>query len=153
MTPEMPATGRGRRGAGAGLLGLVALFLLMDGGGKVLRLAPFVEGTVELGFEAHQVPWIGGLLLVLLLLYLVPRTSTFGAVPLTGYLGGAVAIQVQQGNPLLSHTLFPIYVGVAAWGGLALRDPSLLPRLFGRIPTRPGFPATPASGDAPTQDP
>jgi hypothetical protein len=26
------------------------------------------------------------------------------------------------GNPLLSHTLFPIYVAALIWGGLWLRD-------------------------------
>jgi hypothetical protein len=26
------------------------------------------------------------------------------------------------GDPILSHTLFPIYFGVLVWGGLYLRD-------------------------------
>jgi hypothetical protein len=33
-------------------------------------------------------------------------------------------------NPLLTHTLFPIYFGVMLWGSLYLRDPrvrALLP--------------------------
>jgi DoxX-like protein len=50
-------------------------------------------------------------------------------VLLTGYLGGAVATHVRVGNPLLTHTLFPIYVGVFIWGGLLLRD-ARLQRLF-----------------------
>jgi len=42
-----------------------------------------------------------------------------------GYLGGAVASQLRVGAPLLSHTLFPIYVAALLWGGLYLREPRL----------------------------
>jgi hypothetical protein len=45
-----------------------------------------------------------------------------GAVFLTGLLGGAVATHLRIDNPLLSHTLFPLYVGCLMWGGLWLRD-------------------------------
>jgi hypothetical protein len=51
---------------------------------------------------------------------------------LTGYLGGAVATQVRVGNPLFSHVLFPVYVGVMIWGGLFLREN----RLRALIPLR-----------------
>lgn len=55
-------------------------------------------------------------------LYVVPRTAPLGAVLLTGYLGGAVFVHMRVGDPLFSHTLFPIYVGAMIWGGLFLRD-------------------------------
>jgi hypothetical protein len=32
---------------------------------------------------------------------------------------------VRVGNPLVSHTLFPIYVALMAWGGLYLRETRL----------------------------
>jgi hypothetical protein len=48
-----------------------------------------------------------------------------GAVLLTGYLGGAVATHARVEDPLLSHTLFPIYFGCFIWGGLLLRDSRL----------------------------
>jgi hypothetical protein len=57
--------------------------------------------------------------------YLVPRTSLVGAVLWTGYLGGAIATHVRVGSPLLTHTLFPIYVAALVWGGLWLRDSRL----------------------------
>jgi hypothetical protein len=40
----------------------------------------------------------------------------------TGYLGGAIATHLRVDSPLLSHTLFPIYVAALVWGGLYLRD-------------------------------
>ena len=48
-----------------------------------------------------------------------------GAILLTGYLGGAVATHLRVGNPVFSHTLFGVYIGVMAWAGLWLRDPRL----------------------------
>jgi ABC-type transport system involved in cytochrome c biogenesis permease component len=48
---------------------------------------------------------------------------------LTGYLGGAVAVHVRVGDPLFSHVLFPLYVGVMLWTGLMLRD-ARVRRLF-----------------------
>lgn len=44
-----------------------------------------------------------------------------GAILLTGFLGGAVVTHVRVGDPLLSHALFPVYVGALVWGGLLLR--------------------------------
>ena len=71
----------------------------------------------------------GLLLLGSTLLYLVPRSAALGAVLLTGYLGGAVATHLRVGDPLWSHTVFPVYVGVLIWAGLVLRRPSLAPLL------------------------
>ncbi|HLM41752.1 MAG TPA: DoxX family protein, partial [Microvirga sp.] len=43
----------------------------------------------------------------------------------TAYLGGAVATHVRIGSPLFSHVLFGVYVGIATWAGLWLREPRL----------------------------
>ena len=104
---------------------LAALFLTFDTVLKLLRLAPAVEGTVALGYPEHTVVLIGAIELACLGLYLVPQTAVLGAVVITGYLGGAVATHVRIGNPLLTHTLFPIYVAAMLWGGLYLREPRM----------------------------
>jgi DoxX-like family len=114
-----------RRIAGYVLTAFVALFLTFDTVLKVLKLAPAVQGTTELGYPVGTVLWIGMIELVCLALYLVPRTSVLGALLLTGYLGGAIATHVRVGSPLVSHTLFPIYVALMVWGGLYLREPRL----------------------------
>jgi hypothetical protein len=111
--------------AGSVLTTLVALFLTFDTVIKVLTLAPAVEGTTALGYPADRVFPIGVIELVCLALYLVPRNSVLGAILLTGYLGGAIATHVRIGSPLMSHTLFPIYVAALVWGGLYLREPRL----------------------------
>jgi len=102
--------------------GFVGLFLLFDGGGRLIGFAPYVEGTVEFGFPAAYAAPIGLTLIVATLLFLIPRTSVFGAILLTGYLGGAAAVHVQRGDPWF---LFAVLFGVLAWVGLYLRTPRL----------------------------
>jgi hypothetical protein len=104
---------------------VAALFLTFDTVLKMLRLDPAVEGTTSLGYPVDSVLWIGGIELVCLILYLVPRTAFLGAVLMTGYLGGAVATHVRISSPLLTHTVFPVYVAVFLWAGLYLREPRL----------------------------
>jgi hypothetical protein len=117
-TPVHTSAG-GRVWTGRFISGLVALFLLMDGGLRMIGFAPYVEGTVQVGFAAHLAPWIGLALFASTTLYLIPRTAVLGAILVTGYLGGAVATQVRLQDPWF---LFPVLFGVLAWGGLYLRD-------------------------------
>jgi DoxX-like family len=121
---NVPSSKVSRR-AGAIMTGIATLFLLVDSVGKLIPIPPAVEFTVRLGYPESAVRLIGMILLVCLILYVVPRTSVLGAVLLTGYLGGAVASQLRLESPLLSTTLFPIYVGVLVWGGLMLREDRL----------------------------
>jgi hypothetical protein len=107
-------------------------FLLFDAGGKLMRVGSVIEWTVALGYPTSAVVPIGVLLLVGVVLYSIPPTSLFGAIYLAAYLGGAVASHYRLGNPLATHVLFPVFVAVFVWGGLALRDPRLLALLIGR---------------------
>ncbi len=113
---------RARR-AGRVLTGIAVLFLTFDVAIKLVGAKAAVDGTVQLGYAPHHVLTIGLIGLVCLVLYVIPRTAPIGAILWTGYLGGAIATQLRVDNPLLSHTLFPIYVAALIWGGLYLRDP------------------------------
>jgi hypothetical protein len=124
LTRSLPRTTTAGKARWAGLpiSGLAVLFLVFDSVIKVLKLGPAMEGTTQLGYPASAVALIGVIELVCLAVYLIPRSAIAGAVLLTGYLGGAIASQIRAGNPLFSHTLFPIYVAALIWGGLFLRD-------------------------------
>ena len=113
-----------RRGVWAGriLSGIAVLFLAMDAAVKVIPIPAALEGSSNLGWDPSLVSTLGVIQLACLAVYLVPRTAPLGAVLWTGYLGGAIATHVRVFNPLLSHTLFPIYVAALLWGGLYLRD-------------------------------
>jgi DoxX-like protein len=105
--------------------GVIVLFMLFDGIIKLIRPAPVVESFAQLGYPLSVAIGIGIAALASTVLYAIPRTSVFGAILLTGYLGGAVATHVRVGNPLFSHVLFPVYMGVLIWGGIYLRNERL----------------------------
>ena len=107
--------------AGRILSGLTVLFLLVDGIGKLVKPAQVIEATTALGWSEGSLLTLGVLVLSATVLYLIPRTAILGAVLLTGFLAGAVASQLRIGNPLFSHTLFPVYIGIMLWLGLWLR--------------------------------
>ncbi len=107
---------------GRTLTTIAVVFLIMDATIKVLKLPVAVDSTVQVGYSAAVVLPIGLLEIALLVLYLIPRVAPLGAVLWTGYLGGAVATHLRLGDPLLTHVLFPTYVGAMLWTGLWLRD-------------------------------
>jgi hypothetical protein len=115
------------------LSSLAILFLVMDSTMKLLALNVVLESGAALGFTGVDTARGLGIVLILCtILYAVPRTTVLGAILLTGFLGGAVATHVRVGNPLFSHVLFGIYLGVIVWAGIYLRDA----RLRSLIPMR-----------------
>lgn len=117
-----PAPSRGMLWTGRVLSGLAVLFLTFDASIKLLRLPMAVQGTIDIGYSPGVIFPLGVILSASLILYLIPRTAALGALFLTGYLGGAVAVHIRLDHPLFSHTLFPIYFAVMLWAGLCLRD-------------------------------
>jgi hypothetical protein len=107
---------------------LTVLFLIMDIVFKFIRPIPpqVLESIAKLGLQPGLLTGIGILLLLCTVLYVIPATSVLGAVLLTGYLGGAVSLQMRVGNPLFGYVLFPVYMGVLMWAGLCLRETRLL---------------------------
>lgn len=118
--------------AGIIVSAIPVLFLLMDAVGKLFKPQMVIDGTLELGYQESVVIPLGIILLISTLLYAFPKTSVLGAILLTGYLGGAVATHVRVSNPLFTHQLFPVYLGILIWLGLFLRDT----RLRSLIPIR-----------------
>ena len=114
--------------AGRIISALVGVFMLVDGGAKVVKLAPYVEGTTRVGYPASLVVPLGIVALVCTVVYLIPRTSILGAILLTAYFGGATATHVRMGEPFY----FPVVFGVLVWLALYLREA----RLRALIPLR-----------------
>jgi hypothetical protein len=106
--------------------GLSIAFLLMDASMKLLALPVVLQAQEELGFHGEGTArLLGAILLGCTLLYAAPPTAVLGAIMLTGYLGGAVAVKLRIGDPLITHVLFAVYIGAFVWGGLYLRDQRL----------------------------
>jgi len=112
--------------------GLVIAFMLLDGAMKLVPLEVVVTTSEQMGIPGDLARPLGLIGLVCTMLYAFPRTSVLGAIFLTGYLGGAIASHVRLNDPLFTHTLFGLYLGLLAWGGLYLRDA----RLRALIPLR-----------------
>ena len=110
---------------GWGLTGLVALFLAMDGTMKLMDAPQVRTATMQLGWPLQLDRTLGVIDLACMALYAFPRTAVLGAILTTGLCGGAIAAHLRLGDPLFSHVLFGVYVGVMAWGGLWLRDAKL----------------------------
>ena len=111
--------------AGRIISGLVVVFLLFDGAIKLVPLDVVITTSQELGIPPQLARTLGVLTLICTLLYAFPRTAVLGAILLTGYIGGAIYVHVRAGSPMLSHTLFGVYLALLAWGGLWLRDARL----------------------------
>jgi DoxX-like protein len=106
------------------LSGLAIAFFIVDGVMKLIAPQVVVDATSQIGWpaDAGTLAVLGITLLVCTALYAFPRTAVLGAILLTGYLGGAVAAHARLGDPLLTHDLFGVYLGLFVWGGLWFRD-------------------------------
>ncbi len=109
--------------AGWVLSGLIALFMLgASVAPKLLQLEVALAPMEVVGWPQKYLLLIGLIELGCVVLFLIPRTALLGAVLFTGLLGAALAANLRVDNPLFSHTLFSVYLGVAVWVALWLRD-------------------------------
>lgn len=108
---------------------LIVLFLTFDGILKLTDPPGCKETMKQLGFSPALDRPLGFLTLTIAILCALPSTALSGAVLLTAYLGGAIASHLRVGDPVFTHLLFGVYIGILAWGGLWLRD-SRLRRVF-----------------------
>ncbi|HEV2215014.1 MAG TPA: DoxX family protein [Terracidiphilus sp.] len=116
--------GRGRMWTGRVLTTLTVLFLLFDAWGKLMKPPQVAQAFVQMGMPIGMSVPLGVILVVCAVLYAYPKTEVMGALVLTGYLGGAVALQWRIGNPVF-ETIFPVLFAVLMWAGLFLRERGL----------------------------
>jgi hypothetical protein len=113
-------------------IGLGLAFMSFDCVGKLLQLASVMESSAKAGFNPNLIFPLGVIELLCIVPYVFTRTRALGAVLLSGYFGGAVATHLHMGHPLLSHTLFPLYIAPLFWLGALITVPNLGQILFGR---------------------
>ncbi|RWY49397.1 DoxX family protein [Mucilaginibacter gilvus] len=119
---ETKSTSKAATIAGWIISGLIILFYLFDAIGKIVKEKHSVDGSVALGWPIEHIPTIGFILLACTILYAIPRTSVLGAVLITGYLGGAMAVMMRTpGQPYL----FPLLFGALTWAGIYFRNKKL----------------------------
>jgi hypothetical protein len=106
------------------LSGMAIAFLVLDGVMKLVQPQVVIDATREIDWPVDPMTLaaLGLILLAATALYAFPRTAVLGAILLTGYLGGAVASHARHADPLVTHDLFGVYLGLFVWGGLWFRD-------------------------------
>ena len=85
-----------------------------------------VEMWTQFGYSDALLATIATVEILCVVFYLIPRTVVFGAILITGFMGGAVATHLRIGQPIT----VPLVLGICAWAGLYLRDR----RLRGMLP-------------------
>jgi DoxX-like family len=120
------------RWAGRILSGFVIFLLVMGALMKLIPIPPVIETMNNLGFvnSPSLARGLGMVLLICTTLYTVPRTSLLGAILLTAYFGGVIAIQLRVSHSLFSHILFGGYINALIWTALLLRNRQLRKFIF-----------------------
>jgi hypothetical protein len=112
------------------LTALVTLVMIADAAVNLFYPSLVQAEMAATGFAEGQAHLIGTIALVCAALYAIPRTSVFGAILLTGFLGGAICTHFRVGEIATAPQLVSLLLGAGAWGALYLRDPrvrTLLP--------------------------
>ena len=118
---DTPNESKGMLWTGRIISGLVVVFMALDGIMKLVQPPAVTEPSAKLGMTGSTLTALGITLLVSTALYAIKRTSVLGAILLTGYLGGAVAVNVAFHQPVF-NICFSVFFGVITWGGIFLRD-------------------------------
>ncbi|MGB3830159.1 MAG: DoxX family protein [Ornithinimicrobium sp.] len=97
------------------------MFLTFDSITHLVREQHVVDFNDQIGAPGWSPVVCGTVLAACLSTFHVPRTRVVGAIFLTGYLGGATAVNLVAGQPVL-NTAFALGTGVLVWAGLWPRD-------------------------------
>lgn len=100
---------------------LVSLLFLMSAFFKLKDGPDLMKGIAHLGLPESMLVPLAILEFSCVVIYLIPATSVFGAILLTGYIGGAICTHWRSGDPFVVQ----IVVGLLVWLGLYLREDRL----------------------------
>jgi hypothetical protein len=118
-------TGKLSLWTGRMLSGLFVAFMVFDVAIKLVGMKMVDVTMTQLGYDPALSRPIGIIEAICVIIYVIPATAVLGAVLMMGVLGGAVATHIRVGDPMVSHVLFGVYLGLFMWGGIYLRDPRL----------------------------
>ncbi|WP_082748822.1 DoxX family protein [Nocardioides jensenii] len=111
-----------RRTVGLVITGLVGAFLAVDSISHLLNVQTAQDWNEKYGApEWFSLP-LGISLGIALIVHLIPRTAVLGAVLITGYLGGAISVNLFLDDQPVFGSVFAFTMAVLVWGGLWLRD-------------------------------
>ena len=120
------------RSLGRAISALTALVMVADGLTGLFRPDLIAAAMAGDGWPPATVLPIAVLALAGGVLYAIPATALLGAIVITGFAGGALAVHLRVTLHLIWPEIVNIVIAVAAWTGLALRDSALRNLLLNR---------------------
>jgi hypothetical protein len=121
----------------SGLIGrclsaFVSIALLADAAVNLFFPEAISSEMVATGFALAQSFPLGMIMLACTVIYIIPSTSFWGAILVTGFLGGAICVHFRLGEWASPPQFVAIALGVATWAGLYLRDERVRSLFSGR---------------------
>jgi len=111
------------------ITGIVAIVIIMS---AIYKLASGSDSEgaknfMKWGLE-NQIKVIGTFELVLVILFLIPRTFSVGVLLLTAYFGGAIATHIEHGEA--KNLVLPAIIILLIWIVSYLRNPAMFASLL-----------------------
>jgi len=116
ITNNAQAPSKATLWTGRVIMGICILFLLFDAVTKIFPPKVVIETSAKIGWTINTLRPLGISLLLSTVLYAIPRTTIFGAILVTAWMGGATASNILAGY----NFIFPIIFGILVWTGLGL---------------------------------
>jgi DoxX-like family len=108
--------------AGNILLVLPSLVLIGSSLAKFAHVPKVVAQMGSMGFDGGRLTFIAVLEIVSAILFLLPRTRSFGLLMVSAFLGGAIATHLGHGQPFAGPAIVLSLFWIATW----LRHPQVL---------------------------
>ena len=109
-----------QRKIGIGLTYLLTLALLLSAAMKLSGSEEVVKGFDKMNLgQWREIIALGEITGAIL--FVIPRTWNFGALVLSGYMGGAIMAHMTQGEPFTAPAIFLILV----WAAAFLKEPQM----------------------------
>ena len=108
--------------AGRIMSAIVVVALTADGAVQLFAPTQIANMLQETGFAIDLTRVVAPIILACALLYALPATAVFGAILVTGFLGGAICAHVRIGELGTPPELISLLLGALTWGGLYARD-------------------------------
>ena len=120
---------QGRQWTGLACTALVSAMMLASSANMAMGSEVVATKMASAGIDSSLLLPMGVVLAMCVVLFCIRRTSTLGAVLLTGYLGGAIFTHVRVGEAFFMPMLF----AVLAWCALCLRNEAARAAIFGAV--------------------
>src|SRR6202522_2042151 len=111
--------------AGRTMSAFVVIALVTDGTIQLFAPAQIASMLQETGFAMDLTGVLGPLVLACAILYAIPATAVFGAILVTGFLGGAICAHVRIGELGSPPEIIALLLGAMTWAGLYASHPRI----------------------------